>query len=98
MLANNLVTFATSLSKDLMVQDVRIGLGYTCVELSDAVRASPGRRNPTQPVCTHLKKAGGLTGLPLKRCWDGWLRARIWKEPWGWPFSMPSIQKSNGPM
>ena len=72
MLANNLVTFATSLSKDLMVQDVRIGLGYTCVELSDGSAGIAWTPKSNAASCTHLKKAGGLTGLPAEEML-GWL-------------------------
>ena len=64
MLAARLVAFATPLCEKLTVRDIRIGLGYTCVELSDGsvgLAWTPGDRAAS---CTHLKGAGGLIGLP----------------------------------
>jgi uncharacterized protein len=66
MLAEKLCAIAEPLSRDLTIQDIRIGLGYCCVELSDGSAGlawTPGRQAAS---CTHLKGAGSLIGMKAK--------------------------------
>jgi uncharacterized protein len=63
-LAQRLINIAHPLGSGLHVRDVRIGLGYTCVELDDGsagLACTPARSHSGS--CTHLKRAGSLTGL-----------------------------------
>ena len=63
-LAKELIKFAEPLYKDLTIKDVRIGLGYTCVELSDSsvgLAWTPGKNHSAS--CTHLNRAGSLLSL-----------------------------------
>ncbi|KAF0188796.1 MAG: hypothetical protein FD168_1320 [Desulfobulbaceae bacterium] len=66
-IAEKLTGFAEPLCGDSTISDVRIGLGYSCVELDNGgmgVAWTPSR-SPTGS-CTHLSHAGGLLGLAAK--------------------------------
>lgn len=58
-LADRLIQNTIYLCKDFHVRDIRIGLGYTCVELSDdsAGLAATPTGNPSAS-CTHMEQAG----------------------------------------
>lgn len=71
-LAKRLITSAKTLCDGVRVQDVRIGLGYTCVELSDGsagLASTPDRTYSGS--CTHLRHAGSLVGLDAAELLDG---------------------------
>ncbi|HDQ41366.1 MAG TPA: hypothetical protein ENN39_10110 [Desulfonatronum sp.] len=71
-LTERLISIAHPLGDDLRVQDVRIGLGYTCVELDDGsagLACTPVRGHSGS--CTHLKRAGSLSGLAAKELLEG---------------------------
>lgn len=62
-IAESLIEFAEPLCEGRTISDVRLGLGYSCVELTDGslgLTWTPGR---TSGSCTHLKHAGNLLGL-----------------------------------
>jgi len=66
-IAEKLIEFAKPLCGDLTITDVRLGLGYSCVELDDGstgVAWTPDRRQSGS--CTHLSHAGSLLGLAAK--------------------------------
>jgi len=66
-IAEKLIGFAEPLCGDSTISDVRIGLGYSCVELNNGsmgVAWTPSR-SPTGS-CTHLSHAGSLLGLAAK--------------------------------
>lgn len=63
-LADRLIQNTISLCTAIQVRDIRIGLGYTCVELSDGsmgLAATP-EGNP-YASCTHMEQAGNLHNL-----------------------------------
>ena len=63
-IVTNLIAFGKRNCLDNALADIRVGLGYTCVELSDkaaGVAWTPGR-NPASS-CTHLRQAGFLHEL-----------------------------------
>jgi uncharacterized protein (DUF4213/DUF364 family) len=63
-IAERLIAFAEPLSGTLTISDVRLGLGYSCVELDDGgmgVAWTPDQRQASS--CTHLRRAGNLLGL-----------------------------------
>jgi uncharacterized protein len=60
-IAKNLIRCTTPLCRDQALADVRIGLGYTCVELADGaagVAWTPERSH--EGNCTHLAGAGTI--------------------------------------
>jgi uncharacterized protein (DUF4213/DUF364 family) len=60
-IAQNLIRCTTPLCRDQALADVRIGLGYTCVELADGaagVAWTPERSHAGN--CTHLSRAGTI--------------------------------------
>lgn len=57
-----LVDYAASLAEGLLIKELRFGLGYSCVELSDGrmgVAWTPAQKTCT---CTHLDAAGQVSG------------------------------------
>ncbi|PID71606.1 MAG: hypothetical protein CSB34_06540 [Desulfobulbus propionicus] len=60
-IAENLVTCGKQHCTDNTLADIRIGLGYTCVELQDGAAgvAWTPERTPTSS-CTHVRRAGNL--------------------------------------
>lgn len=63
-IAEKLIEFGTPLSEGRAISDVRIGLGYSCVELDDGgmgVAWTPSRS--LTGSCSHLRHAGSLLGL-----------------------------------
>lgn len=63
-LSQRLIEFATNLVKGLTVSEVRLGLGYTSVELSDnslGLAWTPVGFDPST-TCTHVKTAGTIAG------------------------------------
>lgn len=63
-LSERLIEFASKLVKDLTVTEVRLGLGYTSVELSDdslGLAWTPVGFDPST-TCTHVKTAGTIAG------------------------------------
>ncbi len=66
-IAEKLIRYGEPLCGELTISDVRLGLGYSCVELNDGstgVAWTPNR-SPTGS-CTHLRYAGSLLGLAAK--------------------------------
>jgi uncharacterized protein (DUF4213/DUF364 family) len=64
-LSESLIKFAMKQVDNATVADLRLGLGYSCVELSDGrsgVAWTPN--NHHSGSCTHLRKAGEINGLP----------------------------------
>ncbi len=64
-LSESLINFALKQAADVSIADLRLGLGYSCVELSDGrsgVAWTPN--NHHSGSCTHLRKAGEINGLP----------------------------------
>lgn len=63
-LSNKLISAARPLCNRARIRDIRIGLGYTCVELSDgrAGLAATPRLEP-HGSCTKLRSAGTLLGM-----------------------------------
>jgi uncharacterized protein len=62
-IAANLIKIARPLCVDCTIADVRLGLGYTLVEINDGSAGlawTPDKRQSGS--CTHLRKAGGLIG------------------------------------
>lgn len=60
-ITQNLKHFGEKMCKEETLADVRIGLGYTCVELKDGAAGiawTPGRGAASS--CTHLPKAGTI--------------------------------------
>lgn len=63
-IAQNLIRCSTPLCRDQSLVDVRLGLGYTCVELADGptgIAWTPERSY--EGSCTHLSKAGSIQDL-----------------------------------
>lgn len=63
-IAERLINFAELLSAGRTIGDVRLGLGYSCVELDDGtmgVAWTPDQRQSSS--CTRLRQAGNLLGL-----------------------------------
>ncbi|MEW6710909.1 MAG: DUF364 domain-containing protein [Candidatus Riflebacteria bacterium] len=63
-IAQALIDFALPLAEKATVKDLRLGLGYSCIELSDGrsgVAWTPDKRQSGS--CTHLRQAGNLLGL-----------------------------------
>ena len=61
-IARKIIDFLLPASKGLQVADVRIGLGYTCVRLSDGNTGLAWTAPSTAGSCTHEKRAGTLAG------------------------------------
>ncbi|MBP6137056.1 MAG: DUF364 domain-containing protein [Clostridia bacterium] len=65
MIIDELIQFATPETRDQTVKDIRIGLGYTCVELSGGgCGLAYTFRNDAGHTCSVLGTAGTLLGLP----------------------------------
>lgn len=63
-IAKNLIETATPLSQGYTVADVRLGLGYTLVELNDGSAGLAWTPDKQQSgSCTHLRQAGSLVGM-----------------------------------
>lgn len=63
-IAQSLIGFALPLAEQATVKDLRLGLGYSCIEFSDGrsgVAWTPDNRQSGS--CTHLRQAGNLLGL-----------------------------------
>ncbi|HSL39442.1 MAG TPA: DUF364 domain-containing protein [Desulforhopalus sp.] len=72
-IAENLIRCTTPLCRDQALADVRIGLGYTCVELADGaagVAWTPERSH--EGNCTHLAWAGTIEDFSEQEVL-GWL-------------------------
>lgn len=68
MIANVLIDEALSKSKDRVVKDVRAGLGYTCVMLSDnSCGLAYTFRNELGQCCGILGTAGNLIGIGVNK-------------------------------
>jgi uncharacterized protein len=61
--ASHLLSFGTTLLNDATVADIRIGLGYILVELSDGRIGLAWSPNSRSSSCTHLPQAGKLLGV-----------------------------------
>ena len=64
-LAESLIKFGQEHCAEATVKDPRLGLGYSCIELSDnrsGVAWTPDKRQSGS--CTHLRSAGNINGLP----------------------------------
>jgi uncharacterized protein len=63
-IAENLIESARPLSKGRTITDVRLGLGYTIVEISDGSAGLAWTPDKKQSgSCTHLRLAGSLLGM-----------------------------------
>ncbi|MGM0601479.1 MAG: Rossmann-like domain-containing protein [Candidatus Rifleibacteriota bacterium] len=63
-LEQSLINFGKSIAENQTIKDLRLGLGYSCVELSDGKMGlawTPDKRQSGS--CTHLDKAGNILGL-----------------------------------
>ncbi len=63
-IAERLIEFAEPLCNGQTCQDIRIGLGYSCVQLTDGntgIAWTPNKQHPGS--CTHLRHAGSLSNL-----------------------------------
>lgn len=63
-LSESLSAFAVNHVAGATVSDLRLGLGYSCIELSDGrsgVAWTPDKRQSGS--CTHLRKAGEIAGI-----------------------------------
>lgn len=69
-----LIDCATVWAEDLLIKELRFGLGYSCVELSDGrmgVAWTPSQKTCT---CTHLDAAGQVSGQAAGKIL-GWLNS-----------------------
>ena len=74
-IAAELIRFGSPLADGLTVKEIRLGLGYSCAELSDnsmGVAWTPDK-NP-QGTCTHFKTAGTIQGSDARTCLQ-WLES-----------------------
>ncbi|WP_035272907.1 DUF364 domain-containing protein [Desulfogranum japonicum] len=74
-IAAELIRFGTPLANGLTVKEIRLGLGYSCAELSDnsmGIAWTPDK-NP-QGTCTHFKTAGTIQGSDALTCLE-WLES-----------------------
>lgn len=74
-LSESLISYAQPLAEKVSVADLRLGLGYSCIELSDGrsgVAWTPDKRQSGS--CTHLRNAGNINGLPAAETLT-WLRS-----------------------
>jgi hypothetical protein len=63
-IAQNLIETARPLSTGCTITDVRLGLGYTIVEINNGSAGLAWTPDKKQSgSCTHLRKAGGLVGM-----------------------------------
>jgi uncharacterized protein (DUF4213/DUF364 family) len=63
-IAENLIETARPLGTERAIADVRLGLGYTLVEINDGSAGlawTPDKRQSSS--CTHLSRAGSLVGM-----------------------------------
>ena len=63
-IAEKLIETARPLSTGCTITDVRLGLGYTLVEINDGsagVAWTPDKKQSSS--CTHLSRAGSLVGM-----------------------------------
>jgi len=66
-IAERLIEFAEPLSAGRTIRDIRLGLGYSCIELDDGsmgVAWTPDRKQSGS--CTHLRHAGSLLDFDAK--------------------------------
>jgi len=63
-IAENLIETAMPLSRGCTIADVRLGLGYTIVEINDGSAGLAWTPDKKQSAsCTHLRQAGSLVGM-----------------------------------
>ena len=62
-IAGRLLSLGTTLLYGSTIADIRIGLGYILVELSDGRIGLAWSPNSHSSSCTHLPQAGGLLGI-----------------------------------
>ena len=65
-LADKLVEIGNEWSNDLIVKDVRLGLGYSCAELSDNSMGLAWTPSAPKGSCTHVDSAGKIAGSLAK--------------------------------
>ena len=71
-LVQRLIDFAMPLCHGIHVRDIRLGLGYTCVELGSGdtgLAGTPGRLNPGS--CSYTTHAGSLSDLGTETLLNG---------------------------
>ena len=79
-IAENLIETARPLSKGRIIADVRVGLGYTIVEVSDGSTGLAWTPDKQQSgSCTHLRQAGGLVGMEAGELLS-WLDSESFQE------------------
>ncbi len=79
-IAANLIKTATPLCKRCTIADVRLGLGYTIVEINDGSAGLAWTPNKIQSgSCTHLRRAGSLVGMDAGELL-AWLDSDIYLE------------------
>lgn len=71
-IVEKLIEYGTPLSTNRTVSDVRIGLGYTLVELDGDSAGLAWTPDSRASSCTHLRHAGKLQGIEAKEL-IGWL-------------------------
>jgi uncharacterized protein (DUF4213/DUF364 family) len=79
-LSKSLINYGESICVRQKVADIRLGLGYSCVELSDGkigLAWTPDKRQSGS--CTHLRNAGNLVGAPAIELLK-WLESEILLE------------------
>ncbi len=91
-IAENLIEIVRPLSVGRTITDVRLGLGYTLVEISDGSAGlawTPDKRQSGS--CTHLRKAGSLVGTGASELLD-WLVSDTFLERASGPGQSASVR------
>lgn len=79
-IAQNLIETARPLGTGCTITDVRLGLGYTIVEINEGSAGLAWTPDKKQSgSCTHLRKAGGLVGMDAGELLT-WLDSEIFLE------------------
>jgi uncharacterized protein len=79
-IAEKLIEIAKPLCEDCTITDVRLGLGYTIIEINDdsaGLAWTPDKKQSGS--CTHLRKAGDLVGMDAGESLT-WLKSEIFLE------------------
>ncbi|MFH0784701.1 MAG: DUF364 domain-containing protein [Pseudomonadota bacterium] len=78
-IAHRLITAGKSLVAGTTIADLRLGLGYTLVELSDGRAGVAWTGMKTSGSCTHLCQAGSLLGIGAEELLS-WLESKVTLE------------------
>lgn len=75
-IAHRLIAAGEPLVVGVTIADLRLGLGYTLVELSDGRAGLAWTGVKTSGSCTHLRQAGGLLGIGAGELL-AWLESKV---------------------